>query len=326
MHKIWPPSMTSGIVLVLQDSHSYYVHDWRSQMKVETQPKGSLLKYKSLCKSPFLISSPPSSEDLYQILKMGMTLPSWASNSWIWARSSFQRHRGGSNGDSYPHNADIQLARSSRLKQGTFTSTTRLVSAGSSTSMESEFLDTPQIEMKTHTESDKENPFSDPQDNESQHNDLPPSKPQSHTWIKGVFLCAFGTGGLLLVNIIIVSVAAGLSSKYPGNGGTPNSKVIYDGSCDTTNNWDNALHAIINIISTLTLAASNYSMQALVAPTRSEIDRYHAAGRWVHIGGSSLRNLFAIPRPRICLWLVLFITATPFHLLYDIEGYFYLTF
>ncbi|KAE8134430.1 hypothetical protein BDV38DRAFT_255458, partial [Aspergillus pseudotamarii] len=58
-------------------------------------------------------------------------------------------------------------------------------------------------------------------------------------------------------------------------------------------------------------------MQTLVAPTRDEIDLFHAKRRWLEIGGSSFRNLFAIPLSRLGLWLILLLTATPFHLLYN---------
>lgn len=59
-------------------------------------------------------------------------------------------------------------------------------------------------------------------------------------------------------------------------------------------------------------------MQTLVAPTRSEIDIYHAKLRCLHIGGSSLKNLFAISYTQLGLWLILLLTATPFHLLYEV--------
>ncbi|KAE8418405.1 hypothetical protein BDV36DRAFT_308758 [Aspergillus pseudocaelatus] len=132
-----------------------------------------------------------------------------------------------------------------------------------------------------------------------------------------VYLCANATVGLLLLNTVLISVAGGLASKYTGSGGSSNSKVVYEGSCVITSRWNTAFHFIINVISTCILAASNYCMQTLVAPTRDEIDLFHAKRRWLDIGGSSFRNLFAIPLSRLGLWLILLITATPFHLLYN---------
>lgn len=43
-------------------------------------------------------------------------------------------------------------------------------------------------------------------------------------------------------------------------------------------------------------------------------------GRWLDIGGASIRNLFVIGRDRLALWVVLLITATLFHLLYVSRG------
>lgn len=57
-------------------------------------------------------------------------------------------------------------------------------------------------------------------------------------------------------------------------------------------------------------------MQTLVAPTREEIDEFHVRGRWLDIGSASVKNLLAIGRGRLVLWVVLLITTTPFHLLY----------
>lgn len=57
-------------------------------------------------------------------------------------------------------------------------------------------------------------------------------------------------------------------------------------------------------------------MQTLVAPTRDEINVAHAKRRWLDVGGSSFRTLFAIPYARLGLWIVLLLTATPFHLVY----------
>ncbi|QMW31780.1 hypothetical protein G4B84_007161, partial [Aspergillus flavus NRRL3357] len=104
------------------------------------------------------------------------------------------------------------------------------------------------------------------------------------TWIRGVYLCANATVGLLLLNTIFISVVGGLASKHRGSGGSSNSKVVYEGSCVITSRWNTAFHFIINAISTCILAASNYCMQTLIAPTRDEIDLFHAKRRWLDIG------------------------------------------
>jgi hypothetical protein len=134
-------------------------------------------------------------------------------------------------------------------------------------------------------------------------------------WISGVSLCARIASGILFINIIFIAVAAGLARKHPTSLQVSNSQVFYEGNCNLTKRWNVGLHFMINILSTGILAASNYCMQSLVAPTREEVDACHAQGKWLDIGTASIRNLFSIEKRRIILWLALMITATPFHLL-----------
>lgn len=145
-----------------------------------------------------------------------------------------------------------------------------------------------------------------------EHESSNPPKPH---WINGVLLCAKASAVMLLLNLIFIAVAAGLSNRNPENGGFSSIQVMYQGSCALSKRWNIALHLIINVLSTGILGASNYCMQSLVAPSREEVDKYHAQGRWLDIGSSSVRNLFVIGRPRLSLWLVLLVTGTPFHLL-----------
>lgn len=168
---------------------------------------------------------------------------------------------------------------------------------------------------------DSQSEGSGSRNNDSGRNELEESEAQgSHQskpdWIGGVYLCAKGTAILLLLNLTLTATAAGLASKYTQRGGSFIVAVIYDGSCNTTSRWNTALHLIVNIFSTCILAASNYCMQTLVAPSRDELDISHAKRQWLDIGSASVKNLFVISFDRLGLWLVLLITATPFHLLY----------
>ncbi|CAG8250100.1 unnamed protein product [Penicillium salamii] len=139
----------------------------------------------------------------------------------------------------------------------------------------------------------------------------------NHDWLAGVSLCAKGGAFVLLVNLVFIAVMAGLATKYPTAHQFSGSQVFYEGNCTLTSRWSIALHFIINILSTGILAASNYCMQTLVAPTREDIDSSHAQGKWLDIGTPSLRNLKVIPKHRVALWLVLLLTATPIHLMYN---------
>ena len=91
--------------------------------------------------------------------------------------------------------------------------------------------------------------------------------------------------------------------------------VIYKGDCGTVSRWDTALHLLINVLGTLLLGASNFTMQCLSAPTRSEVDVAHKKGISLDIGISSFRNLRHVNRTKAALWILLCFTTLPLHLL-----------
>ncbi|KAF9883636.1 hypothetical protein FE257_003108 [Aspergillus nanangensis] len=142
-------------------------------------------------------------------------------------------------------------------------------------------------------------------------------EPTHPHWIPSIYLCAKISAAVLVLNLIFIAVAAGLASRYPENELFASSAVIYRGSCTVARRSGIVLHLMINVLSTATLAASSNCMQTLVAPTRREVDQAHSRRKWLAIGESSLRSLLVIPKSRLAIWLVLVITATPFHLLYN---------
>ncbi|KAK2728229.1 hypothetical protein CKAH01_11223 [Colletotrichum kahawae] len=70
--------------------------------------------------------------------------------------------------------------------------------------------------------------------------------------------------------------------------------VIWEGEQKTVKIWNTTLHVIINIISTVLLAGSNYCMQCLMAPTRMELDTAHSKRKWLDIGIPTIRNFWGI--------------------------------
>lgn len=58
-------------------------------------------------------------------------------------------------------------------------------------------------------------------------------------------------------------------------------------------------------------------MQCVSAPTRPEIDRFHAKGKYLDIGVPSVRNLRAIPWFKVALWWALGLSSVPLHLMYN---------
>ena len=127
----------------------------------------------------------------------------------------------------------------------------------------------------------------------------------------GVLCCAAVSATVLVINLVL-TIWAVLSFGVQHGIGT-----LQDGSCKRTTTLTFWTHLAINILSTLLLGASNYSMQCLSSPTRSEIDKAHSQGIWLDIGVPSVRNLRRLSTNRIILWWLLAISSIPLHLLYN---------
>ncbi|KAL6415963.1 hypothetical protein AUP68_00169 [Ilyonectria robusta] len=96
---------------------------------------------------------------------------------------------------------------------------------------------------------------------------------------------------------------------------TSDLRVLHSGSCNTNSILNTAIHLCINIFSSILLAASNYCMQCLIAPTRGDIQTFHSRGRWLDIGVPSIHNVAKIPKKRGILWCLLAISSVPLHIL-----------
>ena len=93
--------------------------------------------------------------------------------------------------------------------------------------------------------------------------------------------------------------------------------TLHEGDCKRTATLTFWAHLAINILSTLLLGASNYSMQCLSSPTRSEIDKAHSQGMCLDVGVPSIKNLRRLSTSRVLLWWLLAISSVPLHLLYN---------
>ena len=116
---------------------------------------------------------------------------------------------------------------------------------------------------------------------------------------------------VLVINLILTIWAVSSSGVHHGLG------TFQDGSCKRTATLTFWVHLVINVLSTLLLGASNYSMQCLSSPTRREIDKAHGKGVWLDIGVPSIRNLRHLSTARVTLWWLLAISSIPLHLLYN---------
>ena len=135
-------------------------------------------------------------------------------------------------------------------------------------------------------------------------------------WVKGVTICAWVAFAVLLLNVLLTAVATGLA--YQKNSVHDFvSASLYEGKCSVAKNSATILHLLINVLSTVMLGASNYCMQCLAAPTRTDVDKAHQRNSWVRIGVPNILDLLIYGRgKRRLLGSILLLTSLPFHLMY----------
>lgn len=145
-------------------------------------------------------------------------------------------------------------------------------------------------------------------------NSSPPTWRQRNLqgWRFGVFSGAWLACAVLIAN---TSIAASAVAKQRGQVNRDAQITLFEGDCERVRRLNIGAHAIINILSTLLLGASNYSMQCLSAPTRTEVNAAHAKRKWLDIGIPSVRNLGRISGRRALLWVLLASSSLPLHLL-----------
>ncbi|KAF1849177.1 uncharacterized protein K460DRAFT_330888 [Cucurbitaria berberidis CBS 394.84] len=134
-----------------------------------------------------------------------------------------------------------------------------------------------------------------------------------HGWRMGVLFGCCTSTFVLCCNIAMIVVGSTVHSGYNSDGVAD----LIVGDEATISRWNTSLHVLINVLSTMLLAGSNYTMQVLSAPTRKDVDVAHAKGQWLDIGLLSTRNLRAIPRHRVVLWVALALSSIPLHLFYN---------
>jgi hypothetical protein len=93
-----------------------------------------------------------------------------------------------------------------------------------------------------------------------------------------VLSCTITSTVVLAINIALTVYGI---SKFGYDDGE---SVLHSGDCHKAERISTILHALINILSTILLGASNYTMQCLHSPTRAEVDRAHVQKTWVDIG------------------------------------------
>jgi hypothetical protein len=93
--------------------------------------------------------------------------------------------------------------------------------------------------------------------------------------------------------------------------------ILFQGDCARARSLNIWIHFVVNAFSTLLLAASNFCLQVLSAPSPKDLARAHEKRQWLQIGLPSLRNLWRIGKDRTFLCVVLLLSSVPLHLLFN---------
>ena len=138
-------------------------------------------------------------------------------------------------------------------------------------------------------------------------------------WRAGLVLAISADAVVVLLTLVLTFTAA-FGFQRDGD-----DAILVNQGCGGTKHWSVWLHLLINILSTIMLSTSSYTMQCLGSPTRSEINIAHAEGKWLNIGVPSLSNLFRVKKTRRILYIGLVVTSLPLHLLansivYETQG------
>ncbi|RSL52670.1 hypothetical protein CEP54_010779 [Fusarium duplospermum] len=98
-------------------------------------------------------------------------------------------------------------------------------------------------------------------------------------WRFGLFAGAASCTVVFIVNLFALIWAVTRDEKnWVGQ------PILQEGPCSDMRYLNAGLHLIINALSSVLLAASNYGMQCISAPTRADVDKAHFKGGWLDIG------------------------------------------
>ncbi len=115
---------------------------------------------------------------------------------------------------------------------------------------------------------------------------------------------------VVITNISLTIWATGAHKPEQGTG------TLWTGNCSQISWLNSSTHLLLNILSSLFLGAGNYCTQILVAPSRAEVNRAHAQGRFLDIGTPSLFNLRFIKFQRALICGLIVVVTMVLHVLW----------
>ena len=130
-------------------------------------------------------------------------------------------------------------------------------------------------------------------------------------WRFGSIVACIEVGACLVLNVLFSVLATAIDGAPNGIG------TLYEGNCKKVHSMDTWMHVALNVLATMLIGASNYTMQCLSAPSRSDVNKAHVNGTMLDIGVPSIRNFRYLPGRRIALWAILCCSTIPLHLLWN---------
>lgn len=125
----------------------------------------------------------------------------------------------------------------------------------------------------------------------------PEEERDQRAWIKGITICTWILASVFIINIILTIIASVIAYTNTPTPSRISYAALYTGSCATTKSWTTGLHLLINVLSTILLAAGNYCMQCLASPSRGQVDAAHSKREWVRTGGRISGGCFGVLLP-----------------------------
>ncbi|KAK1851082.1 hypothetical protein CCHR01_06310 [Colletotrichum chrysophilum] len=127
---------------------------------------------------------------------------------------------------------------------------------------------------------------------------------------------------LAIVNMVLMSVALVIMisislAAFLVTGDFKQTWIFHTTKCLDISTPNTLVHLLLNALSTIVLASSNFLMQICNAPSRQEIDKTHAKQDWLDIGIPSWRNAFRISWFKFVAWSILFLTSIPIHMIFN---------
>lgn len=132
-------------------------------------------------------------------------------------------------------------------------------------------------------------------------------------WRKSAFI------NTVLVSTVLLVLLTCHVILWAKSGSVTGYQIIHSGKCagNAVGRLNTITHLMINILSSLVLASTNFFMQVLNAPSREELDSAHEKGSWLDIGVPSPRNVFKVSRFKRIMWILFFLSSVPIHLLFN---------